>query len=265
MMLDRANGSVLHSSVIFQVLMVVLKPSVLLSGPTRTPRWGRAVTIDLGALDATLAISRENRLPRASVVVTLAAQELMRLSKGGEKVENILIIGSEVDPTLHPGFREISENLRALRNKWFAKAKLNLLSDNPELSDPEVRIALGFYDNPVMRLECGTVKTFQKLTGRKTTHLGEIVRHLSSLDRVIVQAQFVRGTVDNSTDTEVRGWIKRLRDVSPQEVMISSPPPKARKGRPQGITKTRLQEIMDKVTEEIGATVTILESEDLVA
>jgi len=102
--------------------MTALDPKALLSGPSPTEPWGRTLRLDLGALDATLAISRDNRLPRASVVVTLAAQELMRLSKAGEKVQTILVVGSEVDPTRHPGFREISENLRALRTKWFPRA-----------------------------------------------------------------------------------------------------------------------------------------------
>ena len=245
--------------------MVVLNPNSIVTGPNRSPRWGRALKLDLGAPDATLAISRENRLPRPSVVVTLAAQELMRLSKGGEKVDNILVVGSEVDPTHHPGFREISENLRALRNKWFPRAKLNLVSDDPQLNDAETRIALGIYDSPVVRLEYGTVKTFQKLTGHKSTMLNDIVRHLSSLEHVIVQAQFVRGEVDNSTESEVKGWIKRLRDVEPQEVLITSPPPQQRKGRPRGISDTRLKEIAELVTEEVGASVTVLDREEAVA
>ncbi len=245
--------------------MVVLNPDSIISGPTRTPRWGHSVTIDLGGLNSSLAISRDNRLPRASVVFTLAAQELMRLSKAGDKVENILVVGSEVDPTMHPGFREISENLRALRDKWFPRAKLNLMTDFSVLDNPEVRIALGFYNNPVVRLEYGTVKTFQALTGRKSTQLGEIVHQLSTLERVIVRTNFVRGKVDNSTDSEVKGWIKRLRDVKPEEIQITSPSPRPRKGQPQGISKSRMQEIVDQVTEEIGATITMLESDDVVA
>ena len=245
--------------------MTALDPKALLSGPSPTEPWGRTLRLDLGALDATLAISRDNRLPRASVVVTLAAQELMRLSKAGEKVQTILVVGSEVDPTRHPGFREISENLRALRTKWFPRAKLTLISNDPDLSDAEVRIAIGSYDRPVIRMEYGTVKTFQKLTGHKTTELSAMVKQLSTVERLTVRAQFVRGDVDNSTDNEVRGWIKRLQDLEPQEVLISTPPPRKRKGLPQGIPATRLQEIVERVSEEVGATVTVVEDESLVA
>jgi hypothetical protein len=245
--------------------MVALNPSSLISGPTRMNRWGRTLTIDLGTRDSTLAISRENRLPRAAVVVTLAAQEMMRLSKAGDKVDNILVVGSEVDPTRHPGFREISENLRALRNKWFPRAKLNLISNDPSLCDQEARITVGIYNSPVVRLEYGTAKTFQKLTGHKSTELTKIIQHLSSLEHLIVQAQFVRGEVDNSTDSELKGWIKRLKEVGPQEVLISTPPSKRRKGLPQGITPTRMSHIEELIAEEVGAKVTVVDYTDSTA
>ncbi len=239
--------------------MVVLNPKSLITGPTRTERWGRTLTIDLGALDATLAISRDNRLPRAAVVVTLAAQEMMRLSKGGDKVDNILVIGSEVDPTRHPGFREISENLRALRNKWFPRAKLNLISNVPSLDNSESRITMGIYDFPVVRMEAGTAKTFQKLTGHKSTEFGEIIKHLTTLERVIIQTCFVRGDADNSTASEVKGWLKRLKEIEPVEILMSSPPSRKRKDLPLGIPPTRLKEIVELVTEEVGTKVTEVE------
>jgi hypothetical protein len=140
-----------------------------------------------------------------------------------------------------------------------------LICNDPLLVSMDTRISFGIYDSPVVRLEYGTLKTYQKLTGHKSSELGEIVRHLRTLDHVIVQAQFVRGEVDNSTDSEVRGWIKRLRDVEPQEVLISSPPPKKAKGRPQGVTEARLREIAEKVTEEVGTAVTVLEWEGAIA
>ena len=242
--------------------MVVLNPKSIITGPSRTTRWGRTVTVDLGTLDSTLAISRDNRLPRAAVIVTLAAQELMRLSKAGDKVDNILVVGTDVDPTRHPGFREVTDNLRALRNKWFPRAKLNLIADDPCLADSESRITLGIYDFPVVRLEAGTAKTFQKLTGHKSTELAEIVKHLSTLERVIIQTRFVRGDTDNSTDSEVKGWLKRLKEIDPIEILMSTPPSRKRKDLPMGITTSRFKEIVELVTEETSAKVTEVDHVD---
>lgn len=241
--------------------MVVLNPDSILTGPFKTPRWGRTVTLDLGAPDVTLAISRDNRLPRASVVVTLAARELMRLSKDGEKVDHIVVVGSDTDPTRHPAFREITENLRELRDKWFSRAKLCLVSNDPLLDSQDVRLGVGAYDLPVIRLEYGTTKTFARLTGRKSTELAPLVHQIASLDRVVVRANFVRGTVDNSTENEVKGWLKRLQDVRLAEVQITSPNPRST-SKLKGVTKSRLREIVEQVSESTGATVTVLEPDD---
>jgi hypothetical protein len=237
-----------------------LSPSILLSGPENLAPWGACVRIDLGQPDCTLAISRENRLPRASVVVTMAARELMRLSKAGDKLKSILVVGSEVDPTLHPAFKEITENLRELRNKWFPRAKLCLISDDPDLDRVEVRLALGSYDRPMIRFEAGTARTFARLTGHKSTRFRKLAAHLKSLDRVSIQACFVRGEVDNSTDSEIEGWLRRLQEVGPREVLISSPNPRNRgKGKAQGIPAGQLKEIVEQVGDRTGADVTIVE------
>lgn len=246
--------------------MSFLSPATIMTGPKRSPRYGQCLTIDLGIPDSTLAISRDNRMPRAAAVVTMAARELMRLSKAGEKVETVLVMGSEADPTGHPDFREITENLRELRNKWFPRAKLCLVSNDPQLDNAGVRVGVGAYDLPVLRFESGTAKTYTKLTGRKSTQLVEIVQQLSSLDRVIIRAHFVRGEVDNSTETEVRGWIKRLQDVRPTEIQISTDDPRSRGKSPsRGVPKSRLQQIIDEVIDKVGATVTLLEPADVTA
>ena len=241
--------------------MVSLTPSSIFTGPKAHPRWGQTLTLDLGLPDSTLAISRDNRLPRASAVVTMAARELMRLSKAAERVDTILVTGTAADPTSHPDFKEITENLRELRNKWFSKAKLCLSCQDPQLDDAGVRIGVAAYDWPVMRLESGTARTYSKLTGRKSTQLGKIVEQLSSLERVIIRAEFVRGSVDNSTDTEVKNWIKRLQDVRPKEIQISSPNPRSStKGGARGVTKSRLQQIVDMVADQVGAKVLVVDT-----
>ncbi|NRA97907.1 MAG: hypothetical protein HRU14_17055 [Planctomycetes bacterium] len=238
--------------------MVHLTPDSLITGPKATERWGRAVFIDIGADGTTLAVSRENRLPRASVVVTLAAQELMRLSKGGEKAEHIVVIGSDVDPTHHPDFREISDNLRELRNKWFPRGKLVLISNDPELDLPETRIALGSYDFNVMRLESGTTKTYTALTGKKSTHLGQLVKHLTTVERVVVRAEIGRGEIDNSTPTEIKNWMRKLREVEPVEIQLSSVKVRKNSGSTRrSVSKSVLDKVAEELGDEIGTTVNV--------
>ena len=83
----------------------------ILNGPKVTRRFGRALIIDIAAPQLGLVVERGSNLPRASVVVTTCAREIIALSKEGIKVESIIVVGSEVDPAEHPDLREITENL----------------------------------------------------------------------------------------------------------------------------------------------------------
>src|SRR5688572_3804314 len=118
---------------------VAITDCPIFSGPLKTERLGATLGSDLGSQGMALAVSRESRMPRASVVVTTAARHIIRISKAGEKIETLAVYGSVSDPTLHPDFREITENLRDLRNKWFAKAKLCLILDEPRLEETPLR------------------------------------------------------------------------------------------------------------------------------
>ncbi len=239
--------------------MATATPTPLLTGPFKSKRYGATLTLNLGSHEVALAVSRTNAMPRASVVVTTAAREIMRLSKAGEKCVAIVLYGSEYDPTEHPSFLEITENVRDLRNKWFPKAKLTLLSNNPMLDEYRARHALGIYDFPTIRMEYGTTKTYSALTGRKSTELATLVKHLSGLDKVVVRASFQRGKIDNSTPSELRGWLKRLEEIQPTAVHISNLLDPVEGQKP--ITATRFKQITEELEASGDYPVTVLEDE----
>lgn len=246
--------------------MVQIATESIVTGPVSTERLGTALLIDVGTGDCPLVVSRKQRLPRASIVVTTAAQNLIRLSKDGQKLESIVLMSSAADPTEHPEFKQISENVRDLRNKWFPKAKLCLLSSATDLESSSVRAALGIYDRPILSLEWGTTKTFSALTKRKSTLLTGMMRHLKSLERVVVQARFVKGSADNSTDNEIKGWIKRLEEVRPKEVHILAPKGTVdRKSAVRPVPKSRLEQIAAQVSEKTGIPTSIVADEPVLA
>lgn len=245
--------------------MVTLQTDSIISGPLKTERLGIAMGIDVSAPDIAIVVSRERRLPRASVIVTTVAQHLIRHSKAGEKINSIVVASSGNDPTRHPNFKEISENLRELRNKWYPKAKLCVLCDDADLENPAARTALGIYDLPICSLEWGTSKTYAALTKRKSTSLNPLVKSLKTLEQIVVQARFVRGKADNSTANEIKGWIKRLEEVRPKEVQILTPAARSTKKTtsPRPVPKSRLEEIAAAVTEQTGIPAAIYADESI--
>ncbi len=238
-----------------------LVDSPLLSGPAKSERLGIALGIGAGHPDLAFAVSRQVRMPRASVVVTTAARTIIRISKAGEKVESLVLHGSQSDPTLHPEFREIASNLRDLRHKWFNKAKLCLISDDPHFEQGDVRHALGVFDRVFVRMEWGTAKTFAAMTGRKSTDLAQLTTILNHLESVVVQARFVRGDQDNSTEGEVKAWVKRLADLKPREVHLLTTDTKGLSKKLRPAPKSRLSEIAAEVTEKTGIPVSIFASD----
>lgn len=236
----------------------------IIIGPLKSERLGLVLGVDLGLQDAALAVSREVRMPRASVVVTTAARNLIRLSKAAEKFETLAVFGSECDPTLHPDFRDITTNLRDLRNKWYPKAKLCLICDDPHLENPAVRVSLGIYDRVIARLEWGTTKCFTTATGRKGTDLGDIQAALTNLPQLVIQARFQKGDADNTAEAEVKAWVKRVGEMRPREVHLLNSEARVTARSPKRgklVPKSRLTEIAADVTKKTGVPVQVFAPE----
>jgi len=234
--------------------MIAQSQAEVVQGPLEHERFGKALVVR-----PTVETIRAHRFPSQAVVVTAVARRLIELSREGEKIQSVVVVAGSQDPTCHPEFHEISQNIRELQNKHFPRAKLYLVSDVPHLELAQTRHALSFYDQPNVRLEAGTQKVFCALTGEKPQIFKDVVGLLPRLgnERLIVQASFVRGKIDNSKETEVRAWIRHLTSIKPAGVRITTPTkPKDKQRRP--ITKTRMSEIAELVTSKTGIPVEVV-------
>jgi wyosine [tRNA(Phe)-imidazoG37] synthetase (radical SAM superfamily) len=249
-------------------------------GPIKTRRLGIALGINpvptatgncapdcvfckTGQADAVPIVTRINSAPSAGVIVTAAARRIIGMSKASEKLECIVISGNQ-DPTRHHQLLTITENLRDLRNKWFPKADLAILTDGTNLEPADHRRALQIYDMPILRFVWGTLKTFTAMTGRKPDDLKTLVTHLTGMDRLILSSTFVQGGPDNSVDAEVKTWIKRVEELRPKEVQIQTiDNPKNRTVKPRAVSVARLEEIAAQLTEKTGIATTVLAEEPL--
>jgi len=233
----------------------------IFSGPVKLDRLNTSVGIDLGSLDRSLAVSREVRLPRASVVVTTVARHMIRISKSGEKVDSIVVYGSVQDPAAHPDMRAITENLRELRNKWFSKAKLCLLTEASTIT-PELPRLLGIYDRVYVRFEYGTAKSYAAATDKKAADYTALCSLLTGLSSLIVTSRVPRGEVDTSTEAEVKGWIKKVGELKPREVWLQSVEPKSTK-KTKTTPKARLGEIATELAEKTGIAAHIVSGDQI--
>ena len=202
---------------------------------------------------------RSGVLLSQAMVVTTTASTIRELSRDGKKVKTILVSG-ETDPLQHEDFREISENFKEIAKKWFPKARLHLIGYPRFIDSPGRAVALDFYHQVTLRLEAGTQKTYAAMTGEKGEVYKRVITTLSRLDlgNLVIRARFLRGAVDNSTASELRGWIKALEQIKPARIEVCSPK-KQFLPKTKPITATRMKEILAEIEEKLGIPVEVID------
>lgn len=98
------------------------------------------------------------------------------------------------EPTLHPDFRIIVDELKKLKNGINPEIKLAILSNSALVYKEEVRRGLANLDCRFMKLDCGDKETFSRFNRpHKDITLDMIVEGLKKLDDIIIQSLFAGG------------------------------------------------------------------------
>lgn len=184
--------------------------------------------------------------PPAIVVKQFLEKKLREMLENGEIPETISFAGNG-EPTLHPDFPEIIDFTISLRNKYSPKSKIAVLSNATTLHLPEVVNALKKIDKNILKLDAGTEETFRLINnplGNITQE--EIVNNLKLFKKkLIIQSLFVRGDyngkqVDSTSEKEINPWLKHLKELKPELVMIY---PIARATPVKGLEKISMAEL----------------------
>lgn len=148
------------------------------------------------------------------------------------------------EPTLHPDFLEIVDTVQTIKAHFRPEAKLAILSNSTTCVDSVIREALKKIDLPIMKLDVGNEQAFKRMNhGIPPVTLESIVEGLKSLKKFVIQSMFVKGKIDNSSDWEVKSWIKRLRELRPSWVQIYSLDRGTASDHIQKVEKNRLNDI----------------------
>jgi len=178
-----------------------------------------------------------------------------------EEIDNITFSGNG-EPTLHHQFEELVDIAKQLKEKYFPKAKLGVLSNSSTVNTEKVRRALNKLDFRIMKLDAGTLETFRKLNRpSQGVDYRAIVNGLKSLEKVTLQTMLVDGTIRNTEDEEVRAWMERVGEIQPVKAQIYSlhRPPAESSLREVPVEKMR--EIAMQTEEATGVVVEVIVAE----
>lgn len=168
-------------------------------------------------------------IPSREAVKKGLNRKLKAMIDAGEHLDVITFSGNG-EPTLHPQFKEIVQDVIMLRDRFFPDAKVSVLSNSTMLKKDSVVEALKKVDNNILKLDSAIASSL-RLINQPTSNgvLPEgIIADLKKFNgKCIVQTMFLRGEhngklIDNTTDEEVNELIKAYTEIAPQEVMIYS-------------------------------------------
>jgi len=125
------------------------------------------------------------------------------------------------EPTLHPDFNQMVDEILSLRNQLAPRAKTAALSNSALVTDKSVREALMKLDVKIMKLDCGSQELFEKYNQPcDGIDIEDITEGLSQLSDVTIQTLISAGKSGNLDQKNIDEWIERLKRIKPSFVQL---------------------------------------------
>ena len=168
-------------------------------------------------------------IPSRTEVARLLEDKLAEMRNQNLQLDVITFSGNG-EPTLHPDFNGVVDDVLLLRDKYYPEAKVSVLSNATRLQSTGVVEALRKVDNNILKLDSALDETV-KIIDRPVSpeyRVADVVEGMKQFDgQCIVQTMMLRGehngiTIDNTTDSEIEVLINACKEIAPREVMLYS-------------------------------------------
>ena len=248
----------------------------IIFGPIQSRRLGVSLGVNLLALNKKICSfdcvycecgftqnDVQGRFAEKKVVIENLESVLKEMLQN-EKHLDVITFAGNGEPTLHPNFDEIIDATILLRNHYFPKAKIGVLSNATTLNKESVIKALSKVDNNILKLDSGLVETI-KLIDQPTSSNFSIDTVINGMLRFngdfIMQTMFLKGDfngmrIDNTTENEVNAWLEIVKITHPKQIMIYSIDRDTPVKTLEKVSKQELSEIAKKA-EELGFFVSV--------
>ncbi len=220
-------------------MSTIIYPSPIF-GPVHSRRLGISLGINLMPADGKVCSfdciycecgfngDHRPKLPRPTreEVAQKLEEKLQQMTAEGQ-LPDVLTFAGNGEPTCHPHFAEIIGDTIRLRDQYCPKAKVSVLSNSTMIHRQQVHDALMLVDNNILKLDTVDPLYINKVDRPQGTYDVEtIIERLKAFNgHVIIQTMFMRGeckgeSVDNTGETYVAPWLRAVKEIAPQQVMI---------------------------------------------
>lgn len=142
-------------------------------------------------------------------------------------VPDVFTYSGNGEPTSHPDFLPIMRRTVALRDTYFPKAQVCVLSNSGFIHRPAVVEALMLADKRILKVDSAIDSTVAAINQPVPSYsLAATIEGLKRFDgNFTLQTLFMSGSfggkeIDNTTDVEVAAWLDMVKVLHPREVMI---------------------------------------------
>lgn len=246
-------------------------------GPIHSRRLGTSLGINLLPYDGKLCsfdciycecgynkdFRTKTKLPTRENVKAALEDKLINLREENAHIDVITFSGNG-EPTMHPQFIEIIDDTIELRNKYYAQAKISVLSNAMNIGKERVFNALKKVDNNILKLDSAFIDTVRLIDCPNSPDYS-IEKQIELFKRFdgnfILQTMFLRGEhngqrVDNTTEKEISAWLEAIKATKPKEVMIYTIDRQTPEKNLEKVSVEELKAIGKKV-EELGIKINI--------
>lgn len=184
----------------------------------------------------------DTKLPKATEVREALEAKLKQLVSDGIPVDSITFSG-DGESTINPDFPQIIDDTIKLRDQYYPKAKVSVLSNATQVHRPEIFAALCKVDNPIMKIDAPANDLIERINHPAPGY--DVARVIEALKQFkgnfVLQTMFLKSKDFDSSSPEVLdGWMDIVRLLKPREVMaytIARPTPE------EGLQKFTVEEM----------------------
>lgn len=162
------------------------------------------------------------RLPDAERVRNALEAKLKQCLEEQVPIDSITFSG-DGEATLNPEFPRIIDDTIRLRDRYYPKSKITVLSNATRVHLPQVFNTLRKVDNPIMKIDAPTNALAEKINHPAPGY--DVHRVVEALKKFngdfILQTMFLKSKdFDSSAPEVLEGWMDIVRVLKPREVMV---------------------------------------------
>lgn len=164
----------------------------------------------------------DRRLPTTQMLREALGAKLQKCVEEGVGIDSITFSG-DGEPTLNPEFPQMVDVTLELRDRYFPKCRVAVLSNATMVWKDEVFQALTRVERPIMKIDAPTTELARLINrpwpGYSVEKVVESLKRFNG--NFVLQTMFLKSDDFDSSSPEVlNGWMEIVRTLRPRKIMV---------------------------------------------